>query len=213
MITTVLFDLDDTLTDAALFGATVLARAIEEHGRSLEIAVIQQFPGVAYLPLVQQLLDVPGHEAAAIYATYVQRYGEAMAADLREHAGASDVLRALCDQGVRIGIVTNKLERLAREILAMFGWDASVEVVVGQDACEFRKPHPGVVLYALAALDGQPETTLFIGDTPSDMQCAGDAGVAMVVGFLTTTDALALTRAGATHLCSDLHEVVALVRS
>jgi HAD superfamily hydrolase (TIGR01549 family) len=211
MITTVLFDLDDTLTDAAVFGATMLHRAAAEHGQALPVAVIQQYPGVSYLPLAQQLLGVSGHEAAAIYATYVRRYAASMATDLRERDGATEVIRALRAAEVRVGLVTNKLERLAREILTQFGWDEHFGVVVGQDTCAVRKPDPGVVRHALGVLGGRAESTLLIGDTVADMQCARDAGIAVIVGYLGTTDGALLTRSGATHLASDLREVTRIV--
>ena len=116
MLTTVLFDLDDTLTDAAHFGASVLVRAAEDRGHTLSIDEIQQYPGVAYLPLAQQLLGVPGHEAAAIYARYVELYRSLMAEGLRAQPGATELLHDLAQRGVRMALVTNKLEALAREI-------------------------------------------------------------------------------------------------
>ena len=209
--TTVLFDLDDTLTDAATFGASVLADAVQAHGRALAIEVIQQYPGAPYVPLIQDLLNVRAPEAEAIYATYVRRYRETMPAGLRERAGASALLGALAAREVRLALVTNKLERLAREILVQFGWDGLFGAVVGQDSCAFQKPHPGIALHALSALDGRPEAAAFVGDTPSDMRCARDAGIVTIVGLLGTTVPAALTAAGATHLCAGLDEVLAVL--
>ena len=208
---TVLFDLDDTLTDAAAFGASVLACAVEEHGHALAVEVIQRYPGAPYVPLIQREVGVDLDAATEIYATYVRRYRELMPGELRERGGASDLLRALAARQVRLGLVTNKLERLAREILALYGWDALFGAVVGQDSCEYRKPHPGIVLHALRLLDGTPEATTFVGDTPTDMQCARDAGVPVVVGLLGTTPPEVLTEAGATALCADLVAVRALI--
>ena len=207
----VLFDLDDTLTDAAVFGASVLADAVQAHGRALAIEVIQQYPGAPYVPLLQDLLQLAPREAEAIYATYVHRYRESMPGGLRETAGASALLRALAARDVRLALVTNKLEHLAREILAMFGWTPLFSAVVGQDSCEFTKPHPGIVLHALRALDGRPDAAVFVGDTPSDMRCARDAGVVTIVGLLSTTEGAALTAAGATHLCAGLGEVLGVL--
>jgi len=60
-------------------------------------------------------------------------------------------------------------------------------------------------------LGGRAESTLLIGDTVADMQCARDAGIAVIVGYLGTTDGALLTRSGATHLASDLREVTRIV--
>ena len=210
-ITTVLFDLDDTLTDAAEFGASVLAAAIERHGRALSVEVIKQYPGAPYVPLIERELGVGTAEATEIYATYVGLYRDMMPGGLHEQAGASDLLRALAARDVRIGLVTNKLEVLAREILDLYGWGPLFGAVVGQDSCAYRKPDPRIIEHALGILGGQADATAFVGDTPSDMQCARGAALPVVVGLLSTTHASLLTEAGATTLVPSLDEVLAVV--
>ena len=211
MITTVLFDLDDTLTDAASFGPSVLIRAAEERGYALTAAAIQQYPGAAYQPLVQSLPGLPEHEAAAIYARYVQLYRVMMLDGLHEHAGASELLRALTDRGVRVGLVTNKIDVLAREIVTRLGWSASIPVIVGVDTSPYRKPDPAVVRFALDRLGRRADQAAAVGDSVDDMAGASGAGVPTVVGMLVTTPGERLAAAGATALCADLDEVRALL--
>lgn len=210
-ISTVLFDLDDTLTAASRFGATVLARAAAEHGHDLAIEVIEGYPGVRFEPLLVRLLHVEPPAAAAIYATYVRRYGEMMPGGLRERPGAGALLRALAARGVRMGLVTNKLEALAREIVEMLGWTELLPVIVGQDSSAFRKPDPRVVRHALGQLDARADRAALVGDTEDDMRGASGARIATVVGVLGTTPGERLTAAGATHLCAELDEVLAVV--
>jgi len=212
MITTVLFDLDDTLTDVASFGPSVLVAAATRYGHRLTIEEIQAFPGARYEPLAARLLRLEPSEAAAIYATYVELYREMMADGLRAHQGASELLRALADRGVRVGVVTNKLEALAREIVERLGWTALIDVIVGHDSSPFRKPDPAVVSYAIEILGGTPETTAFVGDSVDDMAAAAGAHVVTIVGMLVTTPGERLVEAGAMHLCGSLDEVLALVR-
>ncbi len=211
MITTVLFDLDDTLTDVASFGPSVLIRAAEERGHALTMARIQEYPGAAYLPLVQRLLGVPEHEAAAIYARYVQLYRVLMIDGLHEHDGATELLRILYERGVKVGLVTNKLDALAREIVARLGWSGLIPVIVGQDTSPYRKPDPAVVRFALDALGGRAVEASAVGDSVDDMAGASRAGLSVVVGVLTTTPAERLTASGATNLCGNLHDVRTLL--
>ena len=173
--------------------------------------MIQRYPGAPYVPLIQREVGVTTEEASAIYETYVARYRSMMPGGLRENAGATELLRALAAHGIRLGLVTNKLEALAIEILGLFGWERLFGVVAGQDSCEFRKPHPGIVHHALRVLDGSVEATAFVGDTPSDMQCARAAGVPLIIGLVGTTEPPVLTEAGATHLCPSLASVLKLV--
>lgn len=211
MITTVLFDLDDTLTDAAHFGASTLVCAAEERGHELTVEEIQQYPGVAYLPLAQQLLGVPGDEAAAIYQRYVALYRETMREGLRAQPGATELLCDLADRGVRMGLVTNKLEALAHEIVEAQGWASYLPVIVGVNSSPYRKPDPAVVRFALDALGGRADQAASVGDSVDDMAGASGAGVATVVGLLVTTPGERLRTAGATHLCASLDDARALL--
>ena len=212
-ISIVLFDLDDTLTDVATFGPSVLVAAAARHGRHLSIEEIQASPGARYEPLAARLLHLEPPEAAAIYATYVELYRQMMADGLRAHCGALELLRALADREVKVGLVTNKLEALAREIVECLGWTALIGVIVGHDSSPFRKPDPAVVRYAIEILGGTSETTAFVGDSVDDMTAAAGAEVAMIVGMLVTTPGERLVEAGAMCLCSDLAEVLAIVNT
>ncbi len=211
-ITTVLFDLDDTLTDAAHFGARVLTHAVAEHGHSLEIEVVRRYPGVRYVPLLQQLLGIPLSQATDIYSTYLRQYSETMNGALEEKAGATALLTGLAERDLRLGLVTNKIEHLAVEIIELFGWGPLFQVVVGQDSCDFRKPHPGIAMHALHVLQARPGVAAFVGDTGGDMECASSAGIQTVIGLVSTTAGSMLTEAGATHICENLSDVLSVIR-
>ena len=211
MITAVLFDLDDTLSDANSFAVHQLVRAVAMHGYALDADELLQYVGPRYVPLLQELLGVPLEVADAIYATYVQRYREQMPGNLQEIDGASELLIELDRRKFVLGIVTNKLEGLAREIVSQFAWDGFISVVIGQDTCEFAKPHPGIVRHAVEVIDVPLDQTAFVGDSVQDMRCASGAGLPIVIGLRGTTSDAELIEAGATHLCSGLNEVLSIV--
>ena len=98
-ISVVLFDLDDTLTDAAQFGATVLADAAKRYGYDLEIDAIRAYPGVRYEPQLVQQFHIDPSEAAAIYQAYVRLYNGMMRGALQPQPGASELLHALAVGG------------------------------------------------------------------------------------------------------------------
>ncbi|MFA7249138.1 MAG: HAD family hydrolase [Dehalococcoidia bacterium] len=204
---TILFDLDDTLTDANGFASGVLTAAAARHGFVLDPAAVGAHPGAPYVPLLCAELGVDRPIAEAIYADYVARYRDEMSADLHERPGAGEVLRVIAARGARLALVTNKLEVLAREILQQFGWASLFSAVIGQDTCAYHKPQPQIIHFALDALGGRVEDATFVGDTPPDMQCGREAGVPRVIGLLGTTAAAALTEAGATRIARDLAEV------
>jgi phosphoglycolate phosphatase len=77
-------------------------------------------------------------------------------------------------------VVTNKQERFARgllELLELIGW---VDLVVGGDSCERRKPDPQPLLFACERLGVSPARTLMVGDSINDVKAARGANIAVV---------------------------------
>src|SRR3546814_3983566 len=66
----------------------------------------------------------------------------------RPFDGVDDMLAAIEADGARWGIVTNKPEYLARQVLPAFGWDARSAILVGGDTLAERKPHPLPMLHS-----------------------------------------------------------------
>lgn len=96
---------------------------------------------------------------------------------LRPFPGIDGALAALRRGGARLGIVTSKTNGLARRGLARCGLDGRFEVVIGMDDAQPHKPHPAPVRAALRQLSADAGRTVFIGDSPYDMQAGRAAGV------------------------------------
>jgi HAD superfamily hydrolase (TIGR01662 family) len=109
--------------------------------------------------------------------------------------GAAEALRRLRAAGIRLGVVTNQsgmgTGRLTPgEVAAV---NARVEALLGPfdawqvcphapDAgCDCRKPAPGLVTAAAAALGTVPERCVVIGDIGADMEAAAAAGARAVL--------------------------------
>ena len=59
-------------------------------------------------------------------------------------------------------------------LLGLISW---VDLVVGGDTCERRKPDPQPLLFACASLQVAPTQTLMVGDSTNDVQAARAAGI------------------------------------
>jgi D-glycero-D-manno-heptose 1,7-bisphosphate phosphatase len=113
--------------------------------------------------------------------------------------GAREAIRALNDAGFFVVVVTNQsgiargfygepelaaLHAFVAQDLARSGGriDAFYHCPHGpDDACDCRKPLPGMLLRAIAEHDLDPRRSLLVGDRESDLQAAAAAGVQ---GFL-----------------------------
>lgn len=176
------FDLDGTLIDTIVDLTVALNRALYD----------QRLPPIAR-ELVRASLHggVESSARAALAAAgapedkfdplleaYRRHYRAISGKFARVYRGVPLVLADLRARGARLAICSNKAEAEARELLARKGLDGYFEVVVGADTCGVRKPAPEPLLAAISRLHGNPEDTLFTGDSHVDVACAFAAGVA-----------------------------------
>jgi histidinol phosphatase-like enzyme len=75
-----------------------------------------------------------------------------------------------------------------------------------EDACTCRKPQPGLILRALAALGVAPDECVMIGDIGSDVEAAQRAGVPTIL--VPTPVTLPQEIENAPVVCNDLVEAV-----
>ena len=109
---------------------------------------------------------------------------------VRPVPGAADVLHRLRAAGIAVGIVSNQ-SGVARGLISpeqLAAVNARVESLLGPfdtwqvcvhgdaDGCRCRKPAPGLVHRAAAALDVDPRDCVVIGDTGADVDAAEAAG-------------------------------------
>jgi phosphoglycolate phosphatase len=182
----VLFDLDGTLLDTVADIALALNRAFTEHGWSaLPAGDVRQMIGRGAPMLVQRAAAFESRCLdTATHATLVKRFlhhysaleqsGECSA---RPFAGAAEALRDLHSAGLRIAVVTNKQHCIAAALLRLLGLISWVDLVVGGDNCERRKPDPQPLLYACSSLEVPPSQAIMIGDSINDVQAAQAAAI------------------------------------
>ena len=102
--------------------------------------------------------------------------------------GASDALRALARQGVRIAIVSNS-DGTVEQLL----WDqgvcqvgpgsgVAVDAIIDSSVVGAAKPDPRIFEIALSRIDVAPQHAIHVGDTPgADVDGAQAAGIAAVL--------------------------------
>jgi len=96
-------------------------------------------------------------------------------------AGAAAAVRDMCRLGVRLGVVTNGLDRVQRRRLRASQLMAAFPVVVTSERAGFTKPDPRIIELALKRLRVDPEQAMYVGDdAPVDGRAANGAGVSFV---------------------------------
>ena len=105
-------------------------------------------------------------------------------------------LRRLRRHGVRLGLVTASTRGVVEPNLARLNMSGLFEVAWYADDVTHGKPHPEALLRALDQLGVRPDRTVYVGDTPVDLEMARAAGAAFAAVGATTGEA-AFREAGA----------------
>ncbi|MCP9233068.1 phosphoglycolate phosphatase [Mesorhizobium sp. LMG 17147] len=183
----VLFDLDGTLVDSA----PDITAAVNEllAGRDLpplRLDQIKSMIGGGIRKLVERAFAASGtpllgsalDEANRVMAPIYRRH---LTGRTRLMPGVREVLTHLHLSGIAMGVVTNKPQLAAREILLHFGLTDYLGAIVGGDAVTYLKPAPDALLLALDQLQVEPRDTLMVGDSSADMAAARAAGMAVIL--------------------------------
>jgi N-acetyl-D-muramate 6-phosphate phosphatase len=181
----VLFDLDGTLLDSApdMLATVNLLRA--RHGMvPMPLAGLR--PHVSRgsrAMLVAAFPDLDAAQRDAMVPDFLETY----LSILGQHSGLFDdvetLLAALEADGARWGIVTNKPEYLAREVLPQLGWEGRCAILIGGDTLAERKPHPLPLQVAAQRLDSTMADCVYVGDDERDIQSARAAGMRSVAAL------------------------------
>ncbi len=189
-MTTVVFDLDGTLVDSAPDLAEAVSEVLQAQGRrDVSLEETRGFVGQGAKVLLERAWAATGEpladgdEAAleALYQAFLEAYHPRVARLSRPFPGAVAVLEHLAGAGHALGLCTNKPAAPTRTLLqrldlARYFGDA----VVGGDSLPTRKPDPAPVHEVLRRCGGQPEAAVLVGDSPTDVQAAQAAGIAVV---------------------------------
>ena len=182
----VLFDLDGTLADTAGDIGRALNRCLEERGlKTLPVADVSRLIGRGSAILIDRAARAGGHtlddaEQAALLERFFEHYGaleESNESDATVYPDVPETLRTLHEAGVRIAVVTNKQHRFATALLHQLTLMDWVDVVVGGDTCERRKPDPQPLLHACETLGIAPAEAIMVGDSINDVTAARAAQI------------------------------------
>ena len=212
MYTTILFDLDGTLTDPYLGITNSIMYALEKLGR--EIPPREQLLSFIGPPLYDEFRrkfgmdDAEAREAVRLYREYYPVKG------LYENAvidGAEQLLAVLKLRGKRVCLATSKPEPYAREILRYFGLLHYFDFVGAAQLDGSISTKTEVLRHVLSSTGAQPEECLLVGDRMHDIEGAHAVGM-KCAGFLAGYGSREeLTEYGADYLAETLPDVLKFV--
>ncbi len=195
-----LFDLDDTLHDdthAYSSAAEEVAREVAaEHGidaLALKAAYIAESEGFWHRlspldlkvklttlreTMWQSALESVGVDDAEVAQRSAERYNAYRTKYFTLFPGSVELLRALRERGMKLGIVTNGLSETHREKIAVLRLSEYFDAIFLSDEVGMVKPDPLLFAHACRTLGGAPAHAAMVGDRyDRDIRGAQEAGL------------------------------------
>jgi phosphoglycolate phosphatase len=180
------FDLDGTLVDTApdLHHATNHALSLIDRP-PVSMAQLRSFVGHGAMNLIERGIAATGPAADAatlkrLHSAFLDYYADNIAVSSALFEGLSTVLERARSRGLKLGVCTNKVERLSLKLLAELGQGHLFEAVVGGDTLPVMKPDPAPYVEVARRLGLAPQSTLMFGDSETDIRTAQNVGAPVI---------------------------------
>ncbi|MBT8126431.1 MAG: phosphoglycolate phosphatase [Gammaproteobacteria bacterium] len=183
----VLIDVDGTLVDsvpdlAYCVDAMMSKLGLPERGQKR----VRHWVGNGVERLVKRALvnQLDGEPDEVLYAralpVFEALYRENTSKRSCLYPGVNEALAFLRTTGIRMGCVTNKASQFTLPLLQDLGVRDNFEIVICGDMVERKKPDPLPLLQAAKQLETEPQESLMLGDSMSDVNAARAAGFQIV---------------------------------
>ncbi len=179
----VLFDLDGTLADTA----PDLAAPIQQMQRARGLPVtpfedLRPFASAGARGLVGKGFGVAKEDPAfpALRDEFLTLYEAQICVHTRLFPGIEACLAQLEAEGLRWGIVSNKIERYVRLLAHALGLEARASCLVGGDSTPTPKPHPAPLLLGASLSGASAQACIYVGDDHRDVVAGRSAGMRTV---------------------------------
>ncbi len=176
---TVIFDMDGTLLYTLDDLTDVLNASLAAFGMPPRtLAEVKSFAGNGLRKLVE--MGVPDgtgkDEADKVFGVFWKSYEKNCAKKTYAYDGMAGLLAELKAEGRRMAVVSNKSDPLVRELAEHF-FPSLLGAAIGEQGTMRRKPAPDSVFEAMRRLHASPETSVYVGDSDTDMLTAKNSGL------------------------------------
>jgi phosphoglycolate phosphatase len=189
-----IFDLDGTLIDTAPDLTRATNHVLSSQGRrAISVAELRPFVGRGARRMIERGFAatgtaVPPNLVDSLYDAFIAYYTENIAVDSQPFPGTLELLDRLEAAGVKLGICTNKQERLSLRLMDRLGLTQRFGAIVGADTIGISKPDPAPYRETVARLGATGGGSVMIGDSETDILTARAAGVPVIAVTFGYTD-------------------------
>ncbi|MBA4373778.1 MAG: phosphoglycolate phosphatase [Thermodesulfovibrio sp.] len=180
MIKLIMFDLDGTLVDSGVDITNALNHALLPCGvPALTVGQTISLVGEGVTRLIEKVVGSDElMRRDEVLARFLDYYSAHLTIETRPYPGVVRAIEKLSDR--RKAVISNKLESLSRRILADLELLQHLDLVLGGDSLDEKKPSPMPLLRVMESLAIRPAESVIVGDSSFDIQAGKAAGVRTV---------------------------------
>lgn len=202
------FDLDGTVVDTVELIVESFRYATRTVlGEVLPDEVIIAGVGQPLMFQMERLSEDHAQELYDVYREYNHRRHDEL---IRGYDGVAEMLEGLQAAGRRLGIVTSKSRDTTQMAFRAVGLAEHFDVVVTASDTTEHKPSPVPLLLCLERLGATAEGSIYVGDSPYDIQAGAAAGMATAAVAWGVFGKPALLAATPDFWLEEPHELLAL---
>ncbi len=216
MIKAVIFDLDGTLVNSLSDLAISTNYALTKFGfKPYPIDDYKYLIGDGMVKLIERAIPkekINNEIFNAVFECFMAYYRENFLQNTVAYEGINELLAELLDMGLKLAVVSNKADEMAKKVVLEIFGDNIFEITIGKrDGCP-TKPNPASTLETIEKMGVKPEECVFVGDSGMDTLTAVNAGcypLGVLWGFR-TADELIIN--GAKALAKTPNEIISIIK-
>jgi len=210
VIRAVLFDIDGTLIDSNELHVEAWVQVFSEAGHAVEAPAIRQQIGKGGDNLVPTLLpDLSETEQEALADGHGRVFKQLFLSRARPFPDATALLKRAHDDGRKVVLASSASRAELDHYTDLLGVRDLLAASTSIDDVETSKPAPDIFAAALKKAGVAASEAVAVGDTPWDVQSAGDAGIGTVALLSGGFERAELEAAGADAIYEDAADLLA----
>lgn len=213
MYSTLLFDLDGTLTDSAPGILNSVSYALNKFGiEEQDKDSLRHFIGPPLITEFKRSFGVSDEDAKKLVSFYREYFSTKGIFENDVYVGIPELLERLTNEGKQLIVATSKPEEFAIKILEHFGIAKYFTVIAGATMNESRTSKEDVIKYALEKWKvSDLASVVMIGDREYDVIGAKKIGVDSIGVLYGYGSLKELQTAGATHIAGSVEDIYKFV--
>ena len=178
----VIFDVDGTLVDSNEAHVQAWLSAMREQGYEVPYERVRRLIGMGADNLLPNALgiskdDPPGAE---INRRQAEIFKQDYMSSIKAFPKALELVSRIREEGLKRVVATSARPEELKAMMQVAGITDLIEDSTSSDDAPSTKPDPGIVAAALGQSGLAPHEAIMLGDTPYDVQAAGQAGVRVI---------------------------------